>query len=199
MNLQRLALVAAVGVVLAVALAVVGGVGPFGGEDGTIEDFPTETPTPATGPDGGTTPAGDGSGGDGGDGGDGAGASEGGTTEEATPQPPISFRIDSVRTCGQTCRDVTATLVNQQDRTATGVTVFTRIHEGNGTDGDVVWEGQNEVGRLGAGASDTETQRVELSYFEALSIQQNGGWITIVLTVQTDERTVTFRERRDVT
>lgn len=168
--------------VLVAVLAVAAGVGPFAGDDGGAGDFPT-----ATGP--GSSGAGDGGGDDG---------SSGGSGEE-TPRPPFALRIDSVESCGQTCRDVTATLVNNQDREATGVAVHTRIHEGNGTDGDVVWEGSHDVGRLGPGASDTATQRVELGYFDAIAIQQNGGWITILLTVESDDRTVTFRERRDVT
>ena len=199
MNRQRLAVVAGVGVLAVVlVLAIAGGIGPFAGDDGGIEDFPTATSTPpgvtenGGGADGGAT---------GGDGdGDGGGDSPGGqTTATPTPQPPFDLQIESIESCGQTCRDVTATLENQQDRQATGVTVYTRIHEGNGTDGDVVWEGTHEVGTLGAGEADTETQRVELSYFEAYGIQQNGGWITIVTSIDTDRRTVTFRERRDVT
>lgn len=193
---------AAVGVLAAVVLivAIAGGIGPFAGDDGDIQDSPTATSTPLEvtenggGSDGGVTDGGA----DGGDGGD---DSPGGgqTTAEPTPQQPFDMQIESIESCGQTCRDVTATLENQQDQQATGVTVHTRIHEGNGTDGDVVWEGTHEVGTLGAGEADTETQRVELSYFDAYEIQQNGGWITIVTSIDTDRRTVTFQERWDVT
>lgn len=35
-----------------------------------------------------------------------------------------------VEECGQTCRDVTSTLSNNQDETATGVTVYTRVFAG---------------------------------------------------------------------
>ena len=199
MNRERLAVLAGLGVlVVAVALAFAAGVGPFSGEEDPVGDFPTETPAPTAAPDGG---AGDGGGGGagGGDGAGGPGAATGGATEEPTPQRPFALRIESVEPCGQTCRDVTATLINQQDQQASGTTVYTRIYEGKGTDGDVVWEGSHEVGTLGPGASDTETQRVQLSYFEAIEIQQNGGWITIVTSVDTDRQTVTFREQRDVT
>lgn len=190
MNRQRLAVVAGLGlVVVALGLAFAGGLGPFSDDDdGGIDDFPTATDTP-------TSDAGDGGTSTGGDDGPGGGD----TTAESTPQRPFDLRIDSVESCGQTCRDVTATLVNQQDRRATGTTVYTRIHVGNGTDGDVVWEGNHEVGALDAGGSDTETQRVELSYFDALAVQREDGWVTIVTSVETDRQTVTFRERRDVT
>lgn len=201
MNRERLAVLAGLGVlVVAVALAFAAGVGPFSGEEDPVGDFPTETPAPTAAPDGGAGPGDVGNGGaGGGDGAGGAGAASGGTTEESTPRRPFAMRIESVEPCGRTCRDVTATLLNQQDRRATGTTVYTRIHEGKGTDGDVVWEGTHEVGTLAAGASETETQRVQLSYFEAIEIQGNGGWITIVTTVDTDRQTVTFREQRDVT
>lgn len=184
MNRQRTAVALAAGaiVIVVVGLAVAGGVGPFGGDGNGVDDFPTATQTP------GGAPA-DGGGGDGGDV-DSAG--------ENTPQPPFDFEVESIDSCGQTCRDVTATLENQQDRRATGVTVYSRIHAGRGTDGDVVWEGTHDVGTLTAGGSDTETRRVELSYFEALSVQRADGWITLVVTVETDRRTVTFQERRDV-
>lgn len=145
-----------------------------------------------TGEDGGSIPTASGTpyGGD-------SGGSSGGGSGTAAP-PPFEMQIESVESCGQTCRDVTATLVNNQEREATGVTVYTQIHAGDSTDGDVVWEGTHEVGTLTAGGSDTETRRVELSYFEALSVQRADGWITLVVTVETDRRTVTFQERRDV-
>lgn len=140
------------------------------------------------GPDGGSVPTASGTPYESGGGG------SGGT---AAP-PPFEMRIESVESCGQTCRDVTATLVNHQDQQATGVTVYTQIHAGDSTDGDVVWEGTQDVGTLDAGAAETDTQRVELGFLEAAKVQDSGGQITIRLTVETDQRTVTFVEHRDV-
>jgi len=127
--------------------------------------------------------------------GSGGGSGGGGT---ATPPPPLELQIESVEPCGETCRDVTATLVNNQDQRATGVTVHTQIHAGDSTEGDVVWEGTQEVGALAAGGSETDTTRVELGFFEAAKVQSAGGEITIQLTVETDRRTLTFVEHRDV-
>ena len=203
MNRDRLAIGAGIAVVAiaVVAFAVTGGLWPSAGDDGGggIEDFPTETPAPTV-EDGES--GGDGGSGDGGGSGGSGDAGTGGETAAATEEPPrrpFAMRIDSIESCGRTCRDVTATLVNQQEQRATGTTVYTRIYAGNGTDGDVVWEGNHEVGTLPAGASDTETQRVELGYFDAINIQQEDGWVTILTSIDTDRRTVTFRERRDVT
>lgn len=175
-----------IGGVVALGLLAVGigaavyyGVGPApGGADAGEEltDFPTATPAEEATAGGGSV----------------------GTT--ATASPPFAFTIDNIEECGQTCRDVTATLHNNQDETATGVTVFTRVFAGedNNAEEDIVWEGKEEVGTVEAGASHTTTRRVELSLQDAQKINQNDGWITIVTTVQTDDRTVTFRDSEQV-
>lgn len=161
-------------VLLAVGIgaAVYYGVGPApgGGSGDTIEEFPTET------------------------------ATDGGSDTTTTETPPFSFIIERIVECGQTCRDVTATLENNQNETATGVTVFTRVFAGedNTAEEDIVWEGKEEVGTMDADASHTTTRRVELSLQEARKIEQKGGWITIVTTVQTDDLTVTFRDSEKV-
>lgn len=159
-------------IAIGIGAAVYTGVGPApgGSESGEeITDFPTATP--------GTTAV--------------------ANTESA---PPFAFTVDTIEECGRTCRDVTATLHNNQDETATGVTVFTRVYAGqNNTDtDDLVWEGKEDVGTLEGGTSHTSTERVELSLQEGRKIEQHDGWITIVTTVQTDDRTVTFRDSEQV-
>lgn len=154
------------------------GVGPApGGTDSGDEltEFPTATPSDATPASGGSETAG-------------------------TATQPFSFTIDEIEECGQTCRDVTATLHNNQGEPATGVTVFTRVFAGedNTAEEDLVWEGKEEVGTMDADASHTTTRRVELSLRDGNKINQNDGWITIVTTVQTDDRTVTFRDSEQV-
>lgn len=159
------------------------GVGPApGGADSgdPITEFPTETPSDQESGDSDT-------------------AEESGDSDTADT-PLFSFTIENIEECGQTCRDVTATVTNNQNETATGVTVFTRVFAGeNNTDkADLVWEGKEEVGTLEAGASHTTTEHVELTLQEARKIDQQDGWITILTTVQTDERTVTFQNSEQV-
>ncbi|MFC6872675.1 hypothetical protein [Halobellus marinus] len=175
-----------VAVVLIVALGagavVVGGDLLSGGNSDDTEPFPTATATqtPASGDDGGA---------------------EGATTAASagTPTPPFAFTIDNIEECGQTCRDVTSTLTNQQDTTAEDVTVYTRMFAGNETnEDDEVWRGSADVGTLEPGESHTETRRVELSLSDGLAIQNAGGWITIQTTVETADQTITFSERRKV-
>jgi len=157
----------------AVGAVLYTGAGPAPGGnsgDSEIEEFPTEGPTD----DG-----------------------ESGEAETTTAEP-FTFTVDETAECGTTCRDVTATLNNERNETATGVTTYTRIYAGeNNTDADdVVWEGTVDVGTLDGGASHTTTERVELSLLDARTVNQNDGWITVVTTVESDDATVTFRETR---
>ena len=176
---RRLSLIGLVAVLLVAgtAVALYTGIGPApgGGDSGEqLTAFPTGTPL-------------------------GTSAQAGGTASTATAAP-FSFVIDSIEECGRTCRDVTVTLANEQDEQATDVVVYTRLYAGqdNTADDDLVWQGKEEVGTLAAGGSHTATKRVELSLQEALKIENGGGYVTIVTTVQTAERTVTFKDVEQV-
>lgn len=162
------------------AIVVAGDVLPGGNSEPDSEPFPTATPHGGeTTSDTDSTPT--------------------PTTDEAsTATPPFGFAIDTIEECGQTCRDVTSTLSNQQDTTAENVTVHTRILAGQGTDGDVVWRGSEDVGTLPAGESYTTTRQVELSFADALTVENNGGWITVQTTVETADGSVTFTDERRV-
>lgn len=113
---------------------------------------------------------------------------------------PFTFEIDDVEECGQTCRDVTATLDNNQNETATNVTVYIRIFAGedNTDTDDLVWEGTEDVGTLEAGGSHTTTERVDLSIQEARMIDDEDGWITILTAVESDDTTVIFQDSEKV-
>lgn len=181
--MNRTAIGGAIFVLLILAISLAGafylGIGPApGGPSGEpITDFPTATPANGGSPDGGS--------------------SDGSSSGDAAP---FSFTVDNVEECGPTCRDVTATLHNDQDEPATGVTVYIRIFAGqNNTDiDDRVWEGRVDVGSLDPGGVSTTTERVELSIQDARKVDQADGWITILTTVQSDETTVTFRESEQV-
>ena len=113
---------------------------------------------------------------------------------------PFSFVIDEIEECGETCRDVTATVDNNQDEAATDVTVYIRIFAGqdNTNTDDIVWEGTEDAGNMAAGADHTTTERVELSLQDARKIDQEDGWITILTTVESDDTTVTFQDSERV-
>ena len=162
-------------VVVGGAAAFATGFGPApGGSDEAIGDFPTSTATP--------TPS--------------SGVVAASTTSE--PRPEFAFTVDRTESCGQTCRDVTSTLENTGNETATGITVYTRIYAGQDTSGDVIWQGTEDVGSLDPVATVTTTMRVELSLSEAATVQRERGWITVQTAVESDQRTVTFTDSRQV-
>ena len=113
---------------------------------------------------------------------------------------PFTFEIDDVEECGQTCRDVTATLDNNQNQTATNVTVYIRIFAGadNTDTDDIVWEGTEAAGTMAAGESHTTTERIDLSLQDARKVDQENGWITILTTIESDDTTVTFQDSEQV-
>jgi hypothetical protein len=179
--LAGLALAGGAGLMLADGFGLAPG-GPSG-DGSNVSEFPTATATPTSA----------------GGGGEATDSGAGGTTATPEPAPAFAFEVRQIESCGQTCRDVTSSVSNTGDAAATDVVVYSRIFVGNSTsEDDLAWQGKEQVGTLPAGETYTATNRVELSYGEALAIQQNGGWITVQTTVQSDEKTVTFTERYDV-
>jgi hypothetical protein len=122
----------------------------------------------------------------------------GNDTTDAGPTSPTggkwSFGIDSIESCGDTCRDVTATLDNTGTTTRTGVTVTTKVT----ADGELLWEGTETVGTLEPGESSTATRRVGVGYTGALAIEANDGYVTVETVVRWDGGTTTFEDRKQV-
>lgn len=119
--------------------------------------------------------------------------------EQVVTEAPFSFTIERIDPCGRTCLDVTIGLHNTQDVAATDVTAVTRIYAGHDVaDDDLVWADTESVGTLEAGDTHTTTRRVELTLQDGLAVEAHGGWITIVTTVRSDERTVTVSDSRQV-
>lgn len=179
MNL-KLILAAVLVVGVGAGVVVAGDVLPGGSSEADSEPFPTVTPSAEE-----TTTSG-------------SGAETTTTDGTSTETPPFGVVIDGIEECGQTCRDVTSTLTNHQDTAVENVTVYARIFAGKGTGGDDIWHGQEDVGTLAAGEPYTTTERVELSFSEALTVENNDGWITVQTTVETDDGTVTFTDERRV-
>lgn len=199
MDDQRTAVVAVLAVILVLgvglSLALTGllpGVGDLGGgEDATTAPGPSGDG--AGDGDAGASGGGSSDGSSGGTDGSSGGSADG-TGDEATPVEPYQFRIDSIEECGTTCREVTATLTNTGEERRTDVVVTTKLL----TDGDVIWEGDQEVDTLDSGESFTETRDVDVGFTGAYKINQNDGYVTIRTVVRSDQGTVTFEERRKV-
>lgn len=195
MNTGTIGAIVVVVAVIAVggAAAFVGGIGPLAGLGGGSGDVTVTPESTGTVWDGST-------GGGGGDSGSsGSGDANGSAASAGSSGPPFSFAVKQITSCGTTCRDVTVQLTNRMDQPAEDVQVYTRIFAGNETTRDArIFEEKRNVGTIPAGGSKTAETRVKLSFSEGYRVQQNDGWITIVTTISTADKTVTFKQRRDV-
>lgn len=178
-----------IGLALVVLLGVAGGAAVIAFDDGPTADLVSDDDGSTT--DGAGADESDGSGGSDGADSDGETSATPGTTADETP---FDFDVDEIESCGNTCRDVTATLSNDGTRTVESVEVETKIY----TDGDLVWEGTESIGTLEAGGSHSSTRRVDLSYRDAMKIQGNDGWITIETVVRFEDGKTVFTDERQV-
>ncbi|NHN61168.1 MULTISPECIES: hypothetical protein [Halorussus] len=121
----------------------------------------------------------------------------GDSASDATATPSDSgyaFTIQSIEDCGSTCRDVTARLDNSGGAVREEVEVTTKMY----ADDDLLWAGNETVGRLGPGESHTSTRRVDVGFSGGLAISANDGYVTIVTVVRSEGGTARFSERRKV-
>lgn len=117
-------------------------------------------------------------------------------TATATQQPHVAFFLDTEEPapCGTTCRKVTATLRNTGTLDAHDVEVTTTITTG----GEQIWEETETVGTLAPGDSHTVTKKVDIGYWNAMKIKNNGGTIEIKTVISSDEKRVELSETRKV-
>ena len=163
-------------VVLVIAVLLVGGtfafgVGPFGGEGGPAAESTTPTAT-----DGGSE------------------SDAGGSANGPDHVRPFTVSVDRVEECGNTCRDVTASLTNNGGNPRESVTVTTEIYAGE----DRVWKGGRDLGTLAPDETETRTHRVDVGYLGGAKIKGNGGTVTVVTTVDWSDGSATYREQRTV-
>lgn len=122
------------------------------------------------------------------------------TSDASTPPiPGFDFSVDRVGRCGETCREVEATLTNAGSTTASNVTVDLRLYPGNGTSGGSVWNATVAVGSLPGSESASVNRTVDLSAADAFRVSQNDGWITVEATVRSDRETTVITKRRSAT
>lgn len=109
--------------------------------------------------------------------------------------PQFDFDLVNATECGINCREVTVRATNIGNDSVSNVTVSSRLESGE----RVVWRGTDSVDRLEPGESAVVTKQVRVGFFDAVAIQQNGGWVAANTTVSWDDRSETFVERRKVT
>lgn len=183
-------------VVAVVALAVVGAgvlfVGEQSPDDGRVASNDSEGTTTHGGEtaDGETTTLESRDGG----GSDTPRDTESATTSASGGNDEYDFVIENVEECGNTCRDVTATLANTGGETHRNVRVTTKVY----ADGDLLWTGNETVGRLDASESHTSTKRVNVGFAGGMKIKSNDGYVTIVTVVESASGTTRFEDRRKV-
>lgn len=118
-------------------------------------------------------------------------------TVAPTPVPKavhFFLETDDPVPCGTTCRQVTATIHNNGNIDAHNVKVTSTITTG----GTVIWEGKESIGTLTPGQIYTTTRTIEVGYWDALKIKQNGGTVTIKTVVTSDEKTIELSEERKI-
>lgn len=118
-----------------------------------------------------------------------------GTAANRTADSQFDFALVNTTNCGIACREVTVSATNVGNDTVSNVTASTRLVTGE----RVLWEGSETVERLGPGESATATKQVQIGFFDAIAVRQNGGWVTANTTVTWDGGRETFVERRKVT
>ncbi|SDJ85608.1 hypothetical protein [Natronorubrum texcoconense] len=102
----------------------------------------------------------------------------------------VSFEGEVVEVveCGRTCREATTTLTNTGTDDATAVQVAATVVAGE----TLVWETDEEIGRLEAGETVTRTQRIDIDVVSALAIENNDRTVTITTTITSAQRTEQF-------
>ncbi|WP_247002315.1 hypothetical protein [Halosolutus gelatinilyticus] len=111
------------------------------------------------------------------------------TAESAGPGAEgadVAFELApyEISECGLACREATTTVTNVGSDDATDVRVLVTLF----ADGKPIWETDEAVGRLPAGASVTRTKRVEVGVGEAMAIE-DGGNVTAETIIDSDQRT----------
>ncbi|MFB6123634.1 MAG: hypothetical protein ABEJ78_09275 [Haloferacaceae archaeon] len=106
----------------------------------------------------------------------------------------FSFAIDGIERCGQRCRDVTVTLTNTGESSASNTHVTTHIFAGD----TKIWQGRGDLATVDAGEAVTRTRRVKIGYLDAARIKSNDGYIRIETTVTWDGGSTQFVDRRQV-
>ncbi|WP_436347890.1 hypothetical protein [Natronorubrum sp. FCH18a] len=102
----------------------------------------------------------------------------------------VSFEgtIVEITECGAACREATTTLTNTGTADATGVRAVATVFAGE----TLVWEGDEEIGRLEAGTTVTRTQRIEIDALSAFAIENNNRTVTITTSVTSAQQTERF-------
>ena len=116
------------------------------------------------------------------------------TVEPTTATDADRFALDvgEPRLCGPSCGAADLTLTNTQSTLAQNVSVRAAVYAGQTPEGVPLWTRTELVGDLAPGETRTLTHRAGWDDGTADRVRTAGGWVTVEITVRSDEATATF-------
>lgn len=100
-------------------------------------------------------------------------------SKQDTPAYVYTIDVEQIEECGNTCREVTLTLLNEGRKDWEDVVVDARLTAG----GNLIYSGEEEVGDLASGKSYTTTREVNLSADDMVAVQQNDYVVTVRIVI----------------
>lgn len=107
-------------------------------------------------------------------------------------EPAYSFEDVTVERCGGRCVAMTAHLTNERTQRAVGVTVLYRVYAGKEASGSPVWTGRDELGILESEETVSVSERTSVSSEMVQAVRSSGGWISLVVVIESSEARVVF-------
>jgi len=109
-------------------------------------------------------------------------------TPTPTPVDGIGYNVvlNELTKCGQTCRTMDYTTQNRGTDDATGVVAKIRVYTPD-TDGEQVYDGEQDIGDLNAGTQRQSTKDVDTGLVDGRKIQDNDGDIDIRVNLSSNE------------
>ncbi|MFB6150114.1 MAG: hypothetical protein ABEJ48_10660 [Halobacteriales archaeon] len=117
----------------------------------------------------------------------------------ASDQSLFSLTVVGAASCGLTCRDVTIELTNNRARSVTNVVLVARVFAGRTTEADaIVWRGRTRIGTMTAQGTTIVSRQIGLSLAEGNAVRKQNGWVTVVVTIDSDAGSATITRELQV-
>ncbi len=104
----------------------------------------------------------------------------------------VALDVSDPRLCGPRCGAADLTLTNTRSTLAQNVSIRTTVYAGQTAGGVPLWTRTDLVGDLEPGETRTLTHRAGWDDGTVERVRTAGGWVTVEITVGSDETTTTF-------
>ena len=104
----------------------------------------------------------------------------------------VALDVGEPRLCGPRCGAADLTLTNTRSTLAQNVSVRAAVFAGQTAEGVPLWTRTDLVGDLEPGETRTLTHRAGWDDGTVTRVRTAGGWVTVEITVGSDETTTTF-------